>query len=362
MRRRAFLSTAGVGVAMSTLARPALSQGRMEWRMVTAWSKDMPGPGSGAERFARRVGEMSDGRLTIRVHPAGDLVPALQGFDAVANGTAEMSHGTAHHHANKSKAFAFFTAAPFGLTAEEHLAWLRYGGGQRLWDALCEPFAIRPFLCGASGPRPAGWFRRDIRKADDLKGLKIAAGGLGAMMLERLGAKPVQIAPGDVAGALSAKTVDAAESFGPVIDLAFELPKSARFCFWPGVHEPSAAFELLVSKPKFDALPADLRAILDNAANVENAEVAAELDARSGPAFAALGKLANVAVRPMPHDVLIAQGQAAGSLMRDLAEDPDPQVKQVAQVYVAQRRALGAWTRAGDLGFINARALKYAYP
>ncbi|MBM3534316.1 MAG: TRAP transporter substrate-binding protein [Alphaproteobacteria bacterium] len=362
MRRRSFLGAAGAGVVASALSRPAIAQSRTEWRMVTAWPKDMPGLGTGAERFARRVGEMSGGRLVIRVHPGGDLIAPLQGFDAVANGTAEMSHGIAYHHIEKSKAFAFFAAVPFGLTSEEHAAWLRHGGGQRLWDELAEPFGVKPILCGATGARMAGWFRKEIRKIDDLKGLRIRVAGLGAQMFERLGATSVRLPAGGIADAFESKAIDAADGFGPAADLGLELHKSARFYYWPGVHEPSIAVELLVSKAKFDALPADLRAIVDTAAAAENSELVAELVSRAGPALQALTGQGGVRTRQMPRDVLIAQGNAAGQIMRELAEDPDPQVKKVAQVYLSQRRDLIAWTRTAEQGFATARELKYVYP
>jgi len=360
MKRRAFLGAAGAGVA--ALARPAVAQGRVEWRMVTAWPKDLPGLGTGAERFARRVGELSGGRLVIRVHPAGDLVAPLQGFEAVANGTAEMSHGCAYHHTEKSKAFPFFTAVPFGLGADEHIAWLRHGGGQRLWEELAEPFGVRPILCGSTGARMAGWFQKEIKKPDDLKGLKIRMSGFGAQVLERIGAKPVSLPAGDIAGAFQSKAIDAADGLGPAADLGLELHKSARFYYWPGVNEPSVAVELLVSKAKFDGLSPDLKAIVEGVAAMENSELMAELAFRAGPALHALTSRNGAQLRQMPRDVVLAQGNAAGQLMRELAEDSDPQVAKIAQVYLAQRRDLIGWSKLAEQGFAGARDLKYTYP
>jgi TRAP-type mannitol/chloroaromatic compound transport system substrate-binding protein len=360
MKRRAFLGAASIGAA--ALASPAIAQSRVEWRMVTAWPKDMPGLGTGAERFARRVGELSGGRLVIRVHPAGDLVAPLQGFDAVANGTAEMSHGAAYHHTEKSKAFPFFTAVPFGLNADEHLSWLRHGGGQRLWEELAEPFGLRPILCGATGARMAGWFQKEIKKPDDLKGLKIRMSGFGAQVMERLGAKPMSMPAAEIAAALQSKAIDAADGFGPAADLGLELYKQARFYYWPGVHEPSVAVELLVSKAKYDALPADLRAVLEGAAAAENSEMVAELAFRSGAALQTLTAQNGTQLRQMPREVLVAQANAAGQLMRDLAEDADPQVKKIAQIYLAQRRDLIGWAKLAEQGYAGARELKYTYP
>lgn len=360
MKRRAFLGAAGVGVA--SLAKPAIAQSRVEWRMVTAWPKDLPGLGTGAERFARRVGELSGGRLVIRVHPAGDLVAPLQGFDAVANGTAEMSHGCAYHHTEKSKAFPFFTAVPFGLSADEHISWLRHGGGQRLWDELAEPFGVRPILCGSTGARMAGWFQKEIKKTDDLKGLKIRMSGFGAQVMERIGAKPVPMPANEIAAAFQSKAIDAADGLGPAADLGLELHKSARFYYWPGVVEPSVAVELLVSKARFDALSPDLRAIVEGVAASENSEMMAELAFRAGPALQALTQRNGTQLRQMPRDVVVAQANAAGQLMRELAEDSDAQVAKIAQVYLAQRRDLIGWSKLAELGYAGARDLKYTYP
>jgi TRAP-type mannitol/chloroaromatic compound transport system substrate-binding protein len=363
MRRRAFLGAgAAIGAAGAALARPALAQMRTEWRLVTAWPKDLPGLGTGAERFARRVTEMSGGRLIIRVHAAGELVPPLQGFEAVANGTAELSHGFAAQHDGKSRAFCFFTAVPFGFDSGEHAAWIRHGGGQRLWDELCEPFGLKPLLCGNTGPAMAGWFRKEIRKPEDLKGLKVAAIGFSAPVLESLGAAPVAMSLGEIEGALESKTIDAAEGFGPTIDLALGLHKGMRFYYGPGVQQPAAAVQLLIAKAKFDALPADLKAMVEAAASAENDEVLAELTLRGGPAMQILTKQQNVQLRQMPREVLLAQGNAAGALIKDLAEDADPAVRKVAQVYIAARREMAPWTAIGDQGFLEARKLRIAYP
>ncbi|MGH7003046.1 MAG: twin-arginine translocation signal domain-containing protein, partial [Alphaproteobacteria bacterium] len=173
--RRRFLrhaSAAGAALTAAALARPALGQGRLQWSMVTAWPKDFPVFATAAERLARRIGELSDGRLTVRVIPGGELVPAAQAFDAVTGGQAEMAHDTASNQFQKNRAFAFFASAPFGFTAPEMNAWVAFGGGQALWDELCAPLGVSPFLCGNVGTQYLGWFKREIRTPDDLRGLR----------------------------------------------------------------------------------------------------------------------------------------------------------------------------------------------
>ena len=168
----AFSSTAFGAAAAGTaaLATPAIAQGRVEWKMVTTWPKNFPGLGTGAQRAADRITQMTDGRVTVKLYAAGELVPAFECFDAVSNGTAEMYHGADYYWQGKHPAFAFFTAVPMGFTAPEINAWVMNGGGQALWDELSGGFGIKPFVCGNTGVQMGGWFREPINAQDDLKG------------------------------------------------------------------------------------------------------------------------------------------------------------------------------------------------
>ena len=163
VRRRKFIAGAVLGsaaAAASTFPKPALAQERLEWKMVTSWPKGLPGLGTGAERLAKRITDLSGGRLTIKVYSGGELVPPLQCLDAVSSGTAEMSHDASYYHIGKAPAAGFFTAVPFGMTAQELNAWVYYGGGQELWDELYTPFGVKAFLAGNTGVQLGGWFRK----------------------------------------------------------------------------------------------------------------------------------------------------------------------------------------------------------
>src|SRR5574339_168849 len=186
VNRRSLLKAAALG-AGATLAAPAVSRNLREWRMVTAWPKGLPALGTGAERLAADITTLSGGRLRIKVYAAGELVPALECFGAVANGTAQLGHDAAYYHTGKSEACAFFTAFPFGFTADEMDAWMKYGNGQKLWDELYAPFGIRAFHAGNTGTQMLGWFRKEIRTVADLKGLKFRAPGIQGRVLSRLG-------------------------------------------------------------------------------------------------------------------------------------------------------------------------------
>lgn len=215
-RRGLLLGGAGV------LAAPALlrAQAGLRWRMVTSWPRNLPGPGMNAQRLADRIGQASGGRLTVQLYAAGELVPALQVFDAVNAGAAEMGHTASFYWAGKARAAPFFTTVPFGLAPAEHAAWIDHGGGQALWDELYAPFGLKPFMAGNSGVQMGGWFRREIDGPGDLRGLKLRSAGLGGELFQRLGAVTVALGVPEIYPALQSGTIDAVEFLGPASDLA----------------------------------------------------------------------------------------------------------------------------------------------
>jgi TRAP-type mannitol/chloroaromatic compound transport system substrate-binding protein len=185
------------------------------WKMVTTWPKNFPGLGTGANHLAEIIGQMSGGRLTIKVYGAGELVPAFGIFDAVSRGTAEMGHGAAYYWKGKHEASQFFAAVPFGLNAHEMNAWLSHGGGQQLWDALYADFGLKPFAAGNTGVQMGGWFNKEINSPEDFRGLKMRIPGLGGEVLSRLGATVVNVPGGEIFQALKTGTIDASEWVGP---------------------------------------------------------------------------------------------------------------------------------------------------
>jgi TRAP-type mannitol/chloroaromatic compound transport system substrate-binding protein len=213
MKRRDFINKAGASavIAGSTLLAPSLvhAKAKYKWKMVTAWPKNFPGLGSGANLLAKMINEMSDGRIKVKVYGAGELVPAFEVFDAVSKGTAQMGHSGAYYWKGKAEATQFFSAVPFGLTAQEMNAWLYYGGGMELWRELYAPFNLIPAAAGNSGVQMAGWFNKEIKSTADLKGLKMRIPGLGGEVLRRAGGTPLTIAGGELFTALQTGTIDA---------------------------------------------------------------------------------------------------------------------------------------------------------
>ena len=210
MKRRDFIKTsslAGAALGSPVLAAPAVHAGStIQWKMVTSWPKNFPGLGTGANFLAELIGEMSGGRLTVKVYGAKELVPALEVFDAVYDGTAEMGHSGAYYWKGKSEATQFFSAVPFGLTAQEMNGWLYHGGGMELWTELYDQFGLVPSAIGNTGVQMGGWFRKEINSVDDLKGLKMRIPGLGGDVMAKLGASPVSLPGGQIYENLEAQS------------------------------------------------------------------------------------------------------------------------------------------------------------
>lgn len=363
MRRRGLFRKIGAaaGAAASTLAAPAIGQGLLEWRMVTSWPKGLPGLGSGVERLASRIGEMSGGRLTVKVYAAGELVPAFECFGAVANGTAQLGHDAAYYHLGKSEGTAFFTAFPFGFTAPEIEAWVKYGEGQKLWDELYAPFGIRAFLAGNTGTQMLGWFKKEIRSVDDLKGLKFRAPGNQGKILEKLGVTPVALPGGEIFPALQSGAIDGAEWIGPYNDLALGFYQVCRYYYSHGYHEPGAALQLMINEAAWRSLPPDLQAIVKAAAEAANVDIWAEYNARSGPALRTLVEKHGVIVKGLPEDVLMACGEKSNDVLNEIYDAGDATVKKIVIDFLKFRAEVIPWTRIADQSFVNARRLPFKF-
>lgn len=357
--QRRKLTQAAIGgvaatAATATLSTPALSQGRIEWRMVTSWPKLFPGGGTAAERFAKTISDATNGRLTIRVSPR-ELVPAFEAFDAVQRGTADCMHSTPYYWQNKSKILAVYTTVPFGMTNYEQVAWLRYGGGQQLWDEAYAQFGLKGFHCGSTSVQMAGWFNKEIRSSADVRGLKMRIPGLGGEALRKLGATIVNLPVGEIFGALQSGAIDATEWVGPWQDLAAGFYKVTKFYYWPGMHEPSVINEITVNKAKFDALPKDIQQIFAWGCGDEHSQLTAENDASNAGALEVLIRQHNVQLRKLPDEFVQAYGRAWQEVLTELRDGGDALTKRTLESYYKFQREQMAWSRIGLQEYLNAR-------
>ena len=238
MKRRSFLKGAGLtAVASTTIAAPAIATGKRRLKMVTTWPKNLPGIGVSAERLSKRIKALTEDQIEIKVFGAGQEVPALQSFDAVSSGAADVYHGAEYYWQGKSPAFNYFTTVPFGFTAAEQNAWIYHGGGQELWDELSAGYNIKAFMAANTGVQMGGWFRKEINTLEDLKGLTMRIPGLGGEVFRRLGVAATTIPGNEVYQALDSGNIDATEWIGPWNDMALGFYQIAPYYYWPGIHE-----------------------------------------------------------------------------------------------------------------------------
>ena len=357
--RRAFTRTAALFTtglaAAATLAAPAIATAQtMKWRMITSWPKRLPGPGMSAERVADRIRTLSNGRLDIQVSAAGEVVPAFGVLEAVGNGVAEMGHTASFYWQGKMAAASFFTTVPFGLTPAEHVAWIEAGGGQALWDDLYRPFGVKPFMGGNTGVCMGGWFRRELKSLTDLRGLKLRSLGLGGEVYRRLGATPQTTPPAEILPSLQSGVIDGAEFVGPGTDIALGLYRVAPFYYYPGFNKPNGTGECLVALKAWDALPADLKAIVAHACATEANYALAEMERLNAQALAVLIGDHGVKLTAFPDDVVAAARKEADGVLGELS-GRDAASAKVHASYADFRTRVAQWSRVSIEAGLRAR-------
>ncbi|MGF1621682.1 MAG: TRAP transporter substrate-binding protein [Rhodomicrobiaceae bacterium] len=361
MKRRDLLKAGTVGVAAAALATPAIAQDKIQWKMVTAWPKNLPGPGVAAQMLADRITALSGGRLEVKLFAAGELVPGPGVFDAVSEGTAELYHAVPAYWGSKSKGILLFGSQPFGLRADEQFGWLAHGGGQALYDEMYGRFGLKPFLCGNSGPQWAGWFRNEINSVDDLKGLKFRTTGLASEMCSKLGMAVQAMGGRDMFQALQSGALDAGEFIGPWTDSALGFYQIAKNYYWPGIGEPSSAEECAVNQKAYDALPDDLKQAVALACESLYNPVWTEYTTKHAQALDQLIAEQGVQVKKLPDEVIVAMGNAAGEVIAELRENEDELVKRITESFLAYRASVSNYMTYADNGQMNARSLDYKY-
>ena len=331
-------------------------QKTFRWKLVTTWPKNYPGLGEAPENFARLVDEMSNGRLQVKVYGAGQLVPALEVFDAVSQGTAEVGHSGAYYWTGKLKAAAFFTSVPFGLNAQEMNGWLHYGGGMELWRQAYEPFNLVPFAAGNTGVQMAGWFNREINSLADIQGLIMRIPGIGGEVFTRAGGEAVNIPGGELYTSMQTGVIDATEWVGPFNDRAFGLHQVAKYYYYPGWHEPGPVLELIVNKPAYESLPADLQKIVEAAARAINQDMLDEYTARNNTALEQLVNEHGVELRRLPDDVLRELARLSKEVMDEIAAT-DPFFKKVYESQQAFAKQAASYHRISEEAYYQSRAV-----
>ncbi len=345
---------AGGGLAVAVAAPNVARAQTRRWRMLTSWPKRLPGPGMSAERVAERIKALSGGRLDITVSAAGEVVPAFEVLDAVGTGVAEMGHTASFFWQGKEPAAVFFTTVPFGLTPNEHVAWVEAGGGQALWDELYASFGVKPFMGGNTGVCMGGWFRRAINSREDMRGVKIRSLGLGGEVYRRLGAVPQTTPPAEILLSLQSGVLDAAEFVGPGSDIALGLYRVAPMYYAPGFNKPNGTGECIVSLKAWNALDSELKAIVAHACAAEAAFALSEMERLNVEALNLLVSQHHVKLMTFPADLVAAAGKEAADVLGELASR-GARAKKVHESYTAFRERVSVWSKISIRAVLEAR-------
>ena len=353
MKRRNFVAAAGAATLLGACGQKqdcsqagdgSSAKETIEWSMVTTWPPGFPGLGTSAEYLAELIGRLSDGRLTVKVFGAGELVPALEVFDAVSLGSVQMGHGASYYWKGKLPAASFFSSVPFGLNAQEMNGWLLKGGGLELWQELYAPFNLVPLPGGNTDLQMAGWFNKEIKSVDDLKGLKMRIPGLGGEVLKRAGGNPELIAGGEIFSALEMGRIDAAEFVGPYNDLAFGLYKAAKYYYYPGWQEPGTTLEAIINKQALEALPKDLQEIVKSACLTANADMLAEFTEKNNESLNVLVTKHGVQLKKLPDDVLARLEEISETLVAEQGQ-ADDLAKRIYASYIDFKTKANEWKK-----------------
>ncbi|MDG1996646.1 MAG: TRAP transporter substrate-binding protein [Emcibacteraceae bacterium] len=332
------------------------SKPSIDLKMVTTWPKNFPGLGTRAEALARDIEIATNGRIRIRVYAADELVPALQAFDAVSQGNADIYHGPDYYWQGKHTMFNFFGAVPFGLSATEMTQWLQYGGGQELWDELAGRFNVKPMLANATGMQMGGWFNKEINSVEDFQGLKMRIPGFGGEIIARMGGTPVTLPGGEIFLSLSQGNIDATEWIGPWNDLALGFHQVAEYYYTSAYHEPSASVCAGWNLDVWNSLDASERVIIEALAEMHYARSLAEFNARNAGALRQLINDHNVQTREFPPEVMKALADVAADVAADMGRTDDLS-RRIYESYMATLTEVKEWKGVADEPYFAARRL-----
>jgi TRAP-type mannitol/chloroaromatic compound transport system substrate-binding protein len=353
MKRRQFLQAAAATAATGTVAMPAIAQSmpELKWRLSSGFPKSLDTIYGAAELFARYVSEGTDGRFQVQPFAAGEIVGTFQAIDAVGNNTVEMAHSASYYYVGKDPTFALITAAPFGLNARQQNAWLYQGGGIDMANEFYAKFGVYSLPGGNTGTQMGGWFRKEIKTVEDLKGLKMRIAGIAGQVMQKMGVVPQQVAGGDIYPALERGTIDAAEWVGPYDDEKLGFHKVAPYYYYPGWWEGGAMIAFWFNQQKWNELPKAYKAIATAAAAYANVDMQAKYDARNPAALRRL-VAGGAQLRPFSQDILEASYKAATEMYAEVsAKNAD--FKKVWDSQLAFRNEEYLWFQVAEYSYDN---------
>jgi TRAP-type mannitol/chloroaromatic compound transport system substrate-binding protein len=353
MERRSFIKQTGLAGILAAGSAPVFAQSaaqpEVKWRLASSFPKSLDTLYGCAVTVANRVAAATNNKFQIQVFAAGEIVPAFGVVDAVQQATIQCACTAPYYFYGKDPTFAFPCAVPFGMNARMQNAWMYHGGGLQLTREFLQGYNIINFPMGNTGTQMGGWFRKEIKSVDDLKGLKFRIGGYGGAIIAKVGGVPQQIAGGDIYPALEKGTIDAAEWVGPYDDEKLGFYKVAKNYYYPGWWEGGTEIDLFVNTKAWADLPKDYQAILESACYEANVDTMAKYDAANPAALRRL--IANgVQLRAFPREVMQACWKATNEVNEEVAAK-NPAFKKILEPYNKFRNEEFLWFSVAERSF-----------
>ena len=333
---------------------PAVQKSKKTITIVSTWPRDFPGLGTSAQRLAARITELSQGALTTEYFAAGEKVGAFDVFDEVASGNSTAYIAADYYWVGKHPGFAYFTSVPFGMTMVEWNAWIKFNGGQQLWDEISGEFGLKALTCGGTGTQAGGWFNKEINSANDLKGLKMRIPGLGGKVMSKLGASTVSLPGGQIYENLVSGAIDATEWVGPYNDYFMKFYEAAKFYYTGGMHEPGGGLAFAFNASFWGSLTDWEKSVIEAAAMEENAAQFEECVANNGKYLAKLVNDHGVQIRSFGDDTWDSFGKAAAEVFEE-TRDHSALAKKIDTAFQKNLREIGGFMAKFETTFLNQR-------
>lgn len=350
MQRRSFLKNAGLGTLAggAAVATPMFAQDAptLSWRMASSFGRHLDTLFGTGEVFCKYVTEVTGGRITIRHFPAGEIVPALEVLDAVSRRKVELGHTVSHYYFGKNPLLCFDATVPFGLNARQMNAWMLHGDGTKLTREVFQPYQIVNFPMGNTGVQMGGWYRKEIKRPADLKGLTMRTAGIAGEVLSRLGVIPRQMGSAEIYSSLEKGTLDAAEYVGPYDDERLGFNKVAKFYYYPGWWEVGTQASLYVNSAVWADLPKSYQATIEAASRAAHINMTARYDSQNPAALRRL-LATGTQLRSFPRSVMDAAWDAANTVYAEFSAK-DPKFKALYENYMGYRDTLVPWFRLAE--------------
>lgn len=343
-----FLTKSAIAAFSLLMAGVSVQAEPVRLKMASTFPSTLTQLGTLGKVLEENINTASGGDIQIKFFEPGALVPALEIFDAVSNGSVDAGWSTPGYWQGKEPALALFAAVPFGPSAGEYSAWLLFGGGEELMQKIYAKHNIHSIICSVTAPEASGWFREEIKSADQLKGLKMRFFGVGAKVMQKLGVDTQLIAGSDIYPALERGTIDATEFSMPAIDLNLGFYQVAKHYYFPGWHQQSTMYELMINKEKWDAMSEQQQSLITMACRANMAIGLAEGEAIQAKALTEL-ESRGVQIHRWPEEIL----QTLETTWNEVAEEEAAKDTSFKEAWDSLQAFRAEYTKWGDLGFLD---------